>query len=423
MPQASIVIPCYNASAYIAQTLESARRQTMEDLEIICVDDGSTDNTATILQKQAAEDTRIHIFTQKNAGEGPARELGRIKATGKWLYFLDADDLMERTLLEEACAQGEKTRADIVIFKTRELDNQTGELRPFHWSFVYDWLIDTHDMSTREKKAILEDPAQALAHITLDGVPYVFCPREHPERIFNSFQNWVHNKLFRKSFVDARGLYFQQVHRTADLLFTCRALAEADRISLLPKELHQYRVNNANSALFTSDAYPLDFYEAFLELRRALETKGLWTLYRDSFCNWAQEGVSMNLARARSFESFMAIVHCMRDEKGLAKLGFLQSSRASAINPDRWDRCYALLHNSTEELLFLYFALERVQKTAAETEASRMRKSLQKLYDSRALRLGEAAIPLVDKPIIQWAIRVFSLHQAFHVRRSANDKQ
>ena len=52
MPQASIVIPCYNASAYIAQTLESARRQTMEDLEIICVDDGSTDDTATILQKQ-----------------------------------------------------------------------------------------------------------------------------------------------------------------------------------------------------------------------------------------------------------------------------------------------------------------------------------------------------------------------------------
>lgn len=97
MPVASIIIPCYNASLYISQTIDSACKQTEQDLEIICVDDGSTDDTLSILHKKAELDTRIKVFTQQNAGEGPAREYGRTQAHGRWLYFLDSDDLMEPT--------------------------------------------------------------------------------------------------------------------------------------------------------------------------------------------------------------------------------------------------------------------------------------------------------------------------------------
>lgn len=409
MPLASIVIPCYNAEAYISQTLDSACAQSIEDIEIICVDDGSTDATGKILAAKAQEDPRIHIFSQANAGEGPAREFGRTKAQGTWLYFLDADDIMEPTLLEDAIEKGNDTRADIVIFKTRELDNQTGELRSFYWSFVTDWLeAPRGDVALQGKTGI--------ERIVLGDQTGVFCPREHPARIFNSFQNWVHNKLFRKSFVDARGLYFQAVHRTADLLFVCRALAEADRIALVDKELHQYRVNNTLSALNSSDAWPLDFYYAFLELRSALEARGLWLLYHDSYVNWVQEGVAMNLQRARSFDAFMSIVHCMRDERGLAKLDFLSSSRTCAINPDRWDRCYAILNASNEELLYSYFAKERQRAEKAETESSQLRRTCHDLKHSRPYRMGEAVIPVVDKPVMRAVVNALHLGKAFGMK-------
>ena len=119
MPKASIIIPCYNAASYISDTLVSARNQTVTDIEIICVDDGSTDDTLSILQAQAAEDPRIRVFHQRNAGEGPAREAGRRQATGDWLAFLDADDFFEPTAVEEAVACGEREHADVVIFRTR----------------------------------------------------------------------------------------------------------------------------------------------------------------------------------------------------------------------------------------------------------------------------------------------------------------
>lgn len=407
MPVASIIIPCYNASLYISQTIDSACKQTEQDIEIICVDDGSTDDTLSILHKKAEVDSRINVFTQQNAGEGPAREYGRRQAHGRWLYFLDSDDLMEPTLIEKAIAQGEATRADMVIFKTREFDNQTGELRSFYWSFVTDWLQAPKGVPELVGKTGIE-------RIVLDGMSGVFSPREHPERIFNSFQNWVHNKIFRKSFVDARHLMFQPVHRTADLLFVCRALAEADRIALLDEELHQYRVNNTASALFTSDSYPLDFYEAFCELKDSLEKQGTWTLYRDSFVNWVQEGVAMNLQRARSYEGFMQIVHTMRDENGLARLGFLQSSRSTAINPDRWDRCYAILHSSTEELLFLYFSLERAEVMRAQTQNSQQRLDIKHDYETcRSMRIGKAVARVIDRPGISNAVRALHIKKLF----------
>ena len=246
-PKASIVIPCYNAEKYLAATLDSALAQTMGDFEVVCVNNNSTDATPQILANYAARDPRIKVLDQADPGEGPAREAGRAAAQGEWLYFLDADDLMLPDLLQKAIARGQNTGADLVVFKTFTYSDGIGETIPIQWSFQTDWL-----------------PSDDVA----------FDPHQHPQRILNSFQNWVHNKLFRRSFVDAHGLTFQHVHRTADLLFTCTALTEATRIALLPEPLHKYRILNANSAMATSDSFPLDFYDAFVALRERLETDG-----------------------------------------------------------------------------------------------------------------------------------------------------
>ena len=341
MPRASVVIPCYNAERFLEETLQSVRQQTMDDFEIICVDDESTDGTLKLLQKIASEEPRMRVITRQNGGEGPTRDAGRAAATGDWLYFLDADDRMRPTLLEEAIARGEETDADLVIFKTQELDDQTGEIREFKYCFEVEWL---------------------------NGLD-VFCPAEHPQRIFNSFQNWVHNKLYRGSFVREHGLAFQHVRRSADLLFTCRALSEASRIALLDREFHLYRVNNPQSALFTSDVAPLDFYEGFLALRTVLEERGTWDLYHDAYVSWAQEGVSMNMQRTRASEDWHLIAQTIR-EGGAQKLDLMSITREQAVNPDRWDRCKEIMTLSLDELAFRYLVRERAAVDYLRTQCS-----------------------------------------------------
>lgn len=92
MIKISIIIPVYNCGAYLEQCLMSVKNQTMQDIEILCIDDGSSDSSLSILEKYAGEDSRIIIHTQANMGAGHARNVGLRRARGKYVAFLDADD-------------------------------------------------------------------------------------------------------------------------------------------------------------------------------------------------------------------------------------------------------------------------------------------------------------------------------------------
>ena len=100
MAQVSVIIPVYNIEAHLRQCLDSVVRQTLTDIEIICVDDGSTDTSFKILTEYAAEDNRFLILTQENAGPGVARNTGLEQARGEHLIFLDSDDWFEPEFLE-----------------------------------------------------------------------------------------------------------------------------------------------------------------------------------------------------------------------------------------------------------------------------------------------------------------------------------
>ena len=92
IPKISVIIPVYNVEEYLAQCLETVINQTLKDIEIICIDDGSTDNSLYILKKFAEKDKRITILKQKNLHSGVARNAGLAAAKGKYLSFLDSDD-------------------------------------------------------------------------------------------------------------------------------------------------------------------------------------------------------------------------------------------------------------------------------------------------------------------------------------------
>ena len=97
----SVVIPIYNAGQYIKECLNSVTSQTLQDLEIICVDDGSTDDSRDIVKECQTADARIKLFVQENQGSGPARNNGLGAACGKYVAFLDADDFWHDELVLE----------------------------------------------------------------------------------------------------------------------------------------------------------------------------------------------------------------------------------------------------------------------------------------------------------------------------------
>lgn len=99
-PYFSLVMPAYNCDNTISTTIKSIQEQTFQDFELIIVNDGSTDNTEDLIKKHLAEDKRIHLITTENNGPGSARNIGITKASGKYLYFLDADDSLPRETLQ-----------------------------------------------------------------------------------------------------------------------------------------------------------------------------------------------------------------------------------------------------------------------------------------------------------------------------------
>ena len=217
MPIVSVIIPSYNAADYIAQTLESVLAQTLTDIEVIVVDDGSTDNTRNIVADFANKDPRLMLVEQANQFAGVARNNGMSKARGKYLYFLDADDYVESNALEELVNAIEQHGADIAIAKSEGFDNTTGDT----------WTIDG----------------------ALNGVDFdrPIAHAEYCDRLFQSFIGWPWDKLFRKEFIDKTALTFQPLRTTNDALFVFCALALAETIVCLDSVLFHHRTNNKNS--------------------------------------------------------------------------------------------------------------------------------------------------------------------------------
>lgn len=115
-PKVTIIIPVYNVAPYLRECLDCAINQTLKDIEIICVNDGSTDGSALILEEYATRDNRILIVTQENKGLSGARNSGLVIAKGEYLYFFDSDDRMELNAMESLYGQAHMNQLDIVLF-------------------------------------------------------------------------------------------------------------------------------------------------------------------------------------------------------------------------------------------------------------------------------------------------------------------
>lgn len=121
LPKISVIMPVYNAEKFLPHCLDSILNQTFKDFEIICINDGSSDNSAGILEQYAEKDSRIKIFSQENQGQAVARNNGLKVASGEYIYFIDSDDFIHPRLLEYAYGIATKYNADLVNFDYTKL--------------------------------------------------------------------------------------------------------------------------------------------------------------------------------------------------------------------------------------------------------------------------------------------------------------
>ncbi len=130
LTKVSVIVPVYNVEKYLRECLDSLVNQTLDDIEIICVNDGSTDSSLDILNEYQQKDKRIKVFSQENQGVSSARNHAMEHITGKYTYFMDSDDVLQTNALEELYGIIEEKQLDFVIFKIINFDDETKEKQP-----------------------------------------------------------------------------------------------------------------------------------------------------------------------------------------------------------------------------------------------------------------------------------------------------
>ena len=127
MVKVSIVVPIYNNEAYLVKCLDSIIRQTLKEIEIICVDDGSTDSSVSILKSYRESDPRVKVITRENSGYGKTMNVGMEAATGEYIGIVESDDYIDRDMFAALYRTARKTRADIVKSDYYEFGDKIGE--------------------------------------------------------------------------------------------------------------------------------------------------------------------------------------------------------------------------------------------------------------------------------------------------------
>ena len=217
-PKITVVLPVYNVEKYLPECLDSVINQTMDDIEIICIDDGSTDNSLEVLKKYQNKDNRIKIFSFTNKGLGPARNRGIDRAHGEYVAFVDTDDWLEIDFCEKIYESAKNTNSDIVLFNAVE-EYETHQKERIYF-----------------KDGIIENPKD-----------FVFDFKWNSSFVLNNyFTAW--SKLHRTEFLKENDIRFPST-LFEDIEFQVESFLKAKRMSYNPTIFYHYRKENPESIM------------------------------------------------------------------------------------------------------------------------------------------------------------------------------
>ena len=223
MPKVSVIIPVYNVEKYLEKCIESVINQTLKDIEIICVNDGSTDSSRKILEKYKNRDSRIKIVDKENGGLSSARNAGMKVAVGEFYSFIDSDDWVEHTMLEKMYNNITTMNSDIAICAVHQFDETNQKIddsNPYYTLGFFDETFDNKAFSYKDVKPFLMDVCVMA---------------------------W--NKLYRKKFVDDCNARYPDGLIFEDGPFFFSIFFKTQRVSIVRDFLYYYRINRKNSII------------------------------------------------------------------------------------------------------------------------------------------------------------------------------
>ncbi|MBP3846437.1 glycosyltransferase [bacterium] len=219
MPKVSVIIPVYNVEKYLRECLESVVNQTLKDIEIICVNDGSTDNSLDILNEFSNKDNRVKIINKTNGGLSSARNAGMAAAQGEFIGFLDSDDYIDLNFYESLYNRAKETNSDIVVCE-----------------YIYRF----KDKSKRKKTFLKVDKNV----VTSDA-------KEKFECLYLPLYCYVHNKIYKKASIKenfVEGLNFEDIYFTTNILSDNNKMTVAENVAYYYRD-HPNSIVNDNSNL------------------------------------------------------------------------------------------------------------------------------------------------------------------------------
>ena len=207
----SVIIPVYNVEAYLPFAMQSCIDQTLRDVEFICVNDGSTDNSLAVLNKYAMLDDRIIIIDKPNGGVSSARNTGLKVATGKWIMFLDPDDYLETHACERVVKESESSETDIIVFGANLIP---AEQKSNSWY--------KKNLKTRNKRYTRFSPNILFREI--GAIPFVW------------------RQAFSKNLIDKTSIEFDEsIMFGEDTVFQMQIFPFAKGVTFISDRLYNYR--------------------------------------------------------------------------------------------------------------------------------------------------------------------------------------
>ena len=259
----SLVVPIYNVERYLKKCLDSCIRQTMKDIEIICVDDGSTDKSYDIVKKYAQKDKRIVPITKKNAGYGNSMNIGMDKARGEYIGIVESDDYIERDMCAVLYNAAKKYDVDVIKSDYKIFHTKNGrEITSYEATCTEEGYYDKVLIPTRNKV------------------------------IFN-FQMNTWTGLYKASFIKANDIRHNETPGAAyqDNGFWFQTLSLAHTVMFINKAFYHYRQDNPNSSINSkgkvfcmNDEYA--FIHSFIKSHSEVEKNFMYEYFRKMFFNY-----------------------------------------------------------------------------------------------------------------------------------------
>lgn len=282
-PDISVIVPCYNAERYLSVCLESLKAQRQPEIQMILIDDGSTDATGEMLERFARSDPRARVIHVENGGVSFARNRGLALAGGRYIAFVDADDALEENALKRLYDFAEQTGAQIVSANHTLFDMDKGQRVPV------------------EVPPVMQEPAEIAREII------------HMHRIYNN----VWNKLYDRALLaDLR--MDEGVRIGEDALFNLQLYLRAERVAHLPQYTYVYRVHS-RSAMAGVRGYSEAHQPMLRGMNAILLESGEKERYFKDFlqsCVWIDEKERGIRACMRTFEARVSplVVSGVREE-------------------------------------------------------------------------------------------------------------